>query len=119
LAHGWNKPKGAEELGRWDQFMASQLSYFLTRLSQAQERDGTLLDSTLVLYGSSNSTTHNNNNYPLVLAGGRKLGFQHGQFRKFDAKVPMANLLVTMLQRVGVPRASFADSTGEMSELLS
>ena len=117
LAHGWNKPEGAEELGKWDRFMATQLGYFLGRLASVEEENGTLLDNTIVLYGSSNSQTHNNNNYPLVLAGGGKLGLQHGQFHKFGADVPLSNLFVTMLNSLGVPAESFQDSTGEMTEL--
>ena len=74
LAHGWNKPGGAEALGKWDRFRTEQLAYFLQRLQDTRENEGTLLDHTMVLYGSSNSTTHNNTNYPLVLAGGDKLG---------------------------------------------
>ena len=118
LAHGWNKPAGAEQLGKWDRFMAEQFAYFLTRLSEAQERQGSILDHSVILYGSSNSTTHNNSNYPLVLAGGRQLGLQHGRFLKFGSDVPLANLFVTMLNCVRAERASFADSTGELSQLL-
>ncbi|MCA9173732.1 MAG: DUF1552 domain-containing protein [Planctomycetales bacterium] len=119
LAHGWNKPEGAEQLGRWDRFMAERLGEFLQRLAAAPEQDGSVLDRTLVLYGSSNSQTHNNTNYPLLLAGGSKLGIQHGRYLTFGADVPMANLFVTMLQRLGVERDRFADSTGELSELLT
>lgn len=117
LAHGWNKPDGAEKLGQWDCFMAEQFSYFLDRLSSADEEHGSVLDNSLVLYGSSNSNTHNNNNYPLVLAGGSQLGLQHGRYLKFDADVPLSNLYVTMLNSIGAPTASFADSTGEISVL--
>ena len=119
LAHGWNKPEGAEALGKWDQFMAQQLAYFLNRLATTDDNGQSLLDHSLVIYGSSNSTTHNNTNYPLVLAGGRKLGMQHNRFHKFSEDVPMSNLLLTMLNRVGAEQKSFADSTGEISELLS
>ena len=117
LAHGWNKPEGAEKLGKWDRFMAEQFAYFLSRLASAEEQDGTLLDHSLVLYGSSNSTTHNNTNYPLVLAGGKRLGLRHNQYLKVDEKVPMSNLFMTMLECVEAPQASFADSTGDISEL--
>lgn len=119
LAHGWNKPEGAEKLGRWDRFMAEQFAYFLKRLDSAEEADGTILDHSLVLYGSSNSTTHNNNNYPLVLAGGNQLGLNHGRYLKLDSRVPMSNLFVTMLNRMGVERESFADSSGELTDVLS
>lgn len=119
LAHAWNKPEGAVKLGEWDRFMASQLSYFLDRLALAEEGSGSILDNSLILYGSSNSQTHNNNNYPLVLAGGRQLGLRHGRYLKFAENVPMSNLLHTMLNQLGVDQNSFADSTGELSELLS
>ncbi len=119
LAHGWNKPAGAEQLGKWDRFMAEQFAYFLGRLASAKEQHGSILDNSVVLYGSSNSTTHNNTNYPLVLAGGRELGLRHGRYLKFGSEVPMSNLFVTMLNGIGVERPSFADSTGEMTELLS
>ena len=118
LAHGWNKPEGAEKLGRWDRFMAEQFGYFLSRLASAQEGDGTILDHTVVLYGSSNSQTHNNTNYPLLFAGGSKLGLQHGQYRKYDDKTPLSNVLLTMLQRIGVEQPQFADSTGTMDDLV-
>ena len=117
LAHEWNKPAGAENLGKWDRFMAEQFTYFLNRLNSVQDGDATLLDRSLVLYGSSNSQTHNNHNYPLVLAGGRQLGMRHGQYLKYSEKVPMSNLFVTMLNRLGVDSESFADSTGDITEV--
>ncbi len=118
LAHGAGKKGGREKLGRFDQFLAEQLAYFLKRLAETDEADGTLLDRTMVLYGSSNSRTHQNTNYPLILAGGRKLGIKHGQYLRFGAGTPLANLYVSMLDRLGVPVESFADSRGEMSEIL-
>ena len=117
LAHGWNKPEGAVELGKWDRFMAEQFSYFLNRLSKSQENDGSILDRSVILYGSSNSTTHNNSNYPLVLAGGKELGLKHGRFLKQNSKVPLSNAFVSMLGCLGIEQKSFADSTGEMSVL--
>lgn len=119
LAHGWNKPEGAQKLGEWDRFMASQFGRFLERLASAEEENGTVLDNSVVLYGSSNSNTHNNTNYPLILAGGKQLGLQHGAYRTFGADVPLSNLFVTMLNCVGVPKKSFADSTGALSEVLA
>jgi hypothetical protein len=117
LAHDWDKPEGAENLGRWDRLMAEQFSHFLDRMAAAQEGNGSLLDNTLVLYGSSNSNTHNNNNYPLVLAGGNNLGMLHGRFLKFKDHVPLSNLFVTILDSLGSTVDKFADSKGELSEL--
>jgi hypothetical protein len=119
LAHDWDKPGGSERLGQWDRFMAEQLGYFISRLDSAKEENGSVLDNSVVLYGSSNSVTHDNNNYPLILAGGKELGFKHGRYLRFGAEVPMSNLLVTMLHRAGIECEKFADSTGELRELLS
>ena len=116
LAHGAGKKPDA--LGKFDQFLAEQLAYFLTRLKNTMEGDGTLLDRTMVLYGSSNSKTHNNNNYPLLMAGGRKLGIQHGNFLHYNAQTPFANLFVTLFDRMNLPVEHFADSTGGLNELL-
>lgn len=118
LAHGWNKPEGAEKLGQWDRFMAEQFAVFLDRLAEAEDEHGRILDNTVVLYGSSNSQTHNNTNYPLVVAGGGQLGMRHGQYLRYKDDVPMSNLLLTLLRRVGVSADSFADSTGELAELI-
>jgi hypothetical protein len=117
LAHGWNKPEGAVALGKWDKFMTEQLTYFLQRLKSTQEGDGTLLDRTMVLHGCSNSITHNNNNYPLIFAGGNKLGLQHNHYVKVGSDVPMSNLFVTMLDKMGVEVPVFADSTGELTPI--
>ena len=97
-----------------DLYILSTLTYFLARLQATQEGDGTLLDRTMVLYGSSNSTTHNNSNYPLVFAGGNKLGLRHNQYLRVSNDVPMSNLFVTMLNKMGVNTPSFNDSTGEL-----
>lgn len=120
LAHGARKgEKGAENLGKWDQFLTEQLARFLTRLRETQEGDGNLLDHTMVLYGSSNSYTHNNQNYPLVVAGGGQLGLKHGQYLRYGNDVPMSNLLVTILNRLDTPVEQFVDSTGELAEIIS
>ena len=122
LCHGWNKKDGFEPLGKWDQFLAQRFAEFLTRMRDtpaAPESDASLLDQTTIIYGCSNSSTHNNNNYPLVLAGGKGLGFAHGEYRKFADSVPLNNVYTTMLRRIGVPIQTFGDATGEQRELLS
>lgn len=119
LAHGARKGDGAERLGRFDQFLIRHLTRFLDRLDAMPEGDGTVLDRTVILYGSSNSNTHQNVNYPLLLAGGGKLGLMHGQYLRYDKNTPMTNLLLTMLNRVDVPTKQFVDSTGQLGELLA
>jgi hypothetical protein len=120
LAHGAGKKGGAENLGRFDQFLAENHARFLQSLADSQEGDGSVLDRTLVLYGSSNSRTHNNHNYPLLLAGGRSLGLRHGRYLRYDEKqTRFSNLFLTMLHRLGVNADHFADSTGEFTDILS
>ena len=104
--------------GKYDAFLASQLAYFIDRLQNATEGDSSLLDRTLVLFGSSNSKTHVNRNYPLVLAGGTKLGLKHGRYLKYAESVPLSNLHLTMLHGLGIPAESFSDSTGVLPELI-
>lgn len=117
LAHGAGKKGGPESLGKFDRFLAENLARFLQRLKDTPEGDGNMLDRTLVLYGSSNSRTHQNRNYPLLLAGGRKLGLKHNQFLHFDERTPMSNVFVTMLQALGVETEKFVDSTGPLEGL--
>ena len=118
LAHGARRgDAGAEPLGRWHMFLNEQLAYFLNRLKSTPEDGGSLLDRTIVFYGTSNSQTHVNENYALMLAGGRGLGMKHGRFLQFDAGVPLANLFVTLLDKMDAPAQSFADSAGELTAL--
>jgi len=114
LAHGAGKGKGAEDMGRFDQFLAQQFARFLQKMDAMSEGEDSVLDRTAILFGSSNSNTHRNMNYPLILAGGNKLGFKHGQYLKFGSETPLSNLFVSMLNRVDAPTKSFVDSTGEL-----
>ena len=104
-----------EEWGSYDAWLASQYAYFLKRLSETKDEYGSLLDNTMVLYGSACSSTHNARNYPLVLGGGSNMGLNHGSYTVFEEKeTPMSNLFVSMLNAVGKPTDSFADSTGKL-----
>ena len=120
LAHGANKPEGMRNLGTFDQFLAENHARFLGRMNDTAEGDGSLLDRTIVLYGSSNSRTHSNHNYPLLLAGGRGLGFKHGQFLKYNERdMRLSNLYATVVDRLGIHDQGFGDSTGEMSDVVA
>ena len=89
--------------------------YFLTRLSQMNDGNRTLLDSTTVLFGSGmgDANSHKNSDLPIILAGG---GYRHGEFKKVPSsgpnKVPLCNLFVDIAQRMGVEADSFGTSTG-------
>ena len=117
------KPEVIKEKAQWDAWQLEQYVYFLQRLESVKEGEGTLLDRTATLYGSSNSATHNNRNYPLIAAGGEHMGLKHGRYVNYlkdnpkgDGK-PMCNLLLRMLQAMGLPDKQFGDSQTPISEI--
>lgn len=90
---------------------------FYLAAGQGPDQGGSVLDNSVVLYGSSNSNTHNNSNYPLLLAGGANLGLKHGRYMRLVESVPLSNLLLTMLNCVDVETERFADSTGLLADV--
>ena len=119
--HGMSHKKTEKNFKEWamyDRFLIEQLDYLLQRLTDAKDQHGSLLDNTLVFYGSSNSTYHNARNYPLILAGGKNMGLKHGRFMKFDEdKENLSNLFVSMLNALEVPNEGFADSKGNIDQI--
>lgn len=114
--HGQDAGKLAQ-LGIIEAAHVQAFGDFLTRLKAAQEGDSNLLDHTMILFGSHmHSGGHDNRNLPILLAGG---GFRHGQHLAFnrDDNYPLANLYVSMLQRLGLDVDRFASSTGTMTGL--
>lgn len=95
------------------------LAEFLGKLQATPEEGESLLDRTMVMYGSDlgNGSSHDNHNLPILLAGG---GFKHGQHLAFDQKqnYPLPNLFVSMMQRMGLEVDKFASSTGTMTGLV-
>ena len=105
-----------EDWGRLDRWYAKQFAYFINKMKNTKDIHGSLLDNTLILYGSACSTTHNARNYPLILAGGSKMGVNHGEYTVFDEKQErLSNLYLNMLNRLDVNCESFSDSTGKLS----
>jgi hypothetical protein len=94
------------------------LNDLFTQLKQVKEDGESLLDRTMILYGSNlgNANTHVTTNLPTLFAGG---GFKHGQHLGFDTdrNYPLPNLFVSMLQRLGLDTQKFASSTGTMRGL--
>ena len=117
MSHGKSE-KNYKEWAIYDRFLIEQLDYLLQRLTDAKDEHGSLLDNTLVFYGSANSTYHNARNYPLILAGGKNMGVQHGRYIQFDeSKEKLSNLFVSMLNALEVPTETFADSDGKIDQL--
>ncbi len=115
--HGQNAEKLAQ-LAIIEKEHMGLLRDFLNKLRSTPEDGETLLDRTMVLFGSDigNASSHNNTNVPAVLAGG---GFKHGQHLAFDPShnEPLSNVYVSMLQRMGLPVERFGSSTGTMRGL--
>jgi len=112
ITHHGNRPEVVAELRAKEEAQFAALAAFLAALAATKEEGETLLDRTMVLYGTpmGSANSHSNTNLPVLLAGG---GFKHGQHLAFDKEnnYPLANLYVSMLQRLGIETGEF--STGK------
>lgn len=143
LTHATKEPGGWKNFGIYCRFLSEEYERFLGRLKSTPDGDGngSMLDNTVLLFGSASSAFHLSRNYPLILAGGKNLGFQHGRFLDYGKyaagvnpaggpwlggrepwqkemdyeELPLSNLFVTMLQRFGLDTEQFADSTGPLA----
>jgi hypothetical protein len=116
LSHASDKD-GQLGFAKYDLFLSRQLAHFLSRLTEYKDRDASVLENTIVLYGSGASTTHNPRNLPTLLAGGSRMGLRHGTFWR-NGETRMANLYVSILHALGIEEPSFADSTGTLTSSL-
>ena len=140
LSHETKKPGGWENFGMYCRFISEEFGRFAGRLDSIPEPagEGSMLDHTLLLFGSASSAFHLSLNYPLILAGARKMGFQHGQYLNYAGAgaycggwapgdtepyklksthedLPLSNLYVTIQQKLGVDTDSFGGNTGTLS----
>jgi hypothetical protein len=101
-------------------FHVSLFAYFLEKLKFTKEGNGSLLDHCLYLYGSGmgNPNLHDHVNLPILVAGGGAGKLKGGRHIKYATPTPMANLHLTLLEKVGVRLDAFADSRGKVGELL-
>ena len=145
LSHHNGDPEQLRRLTQTDTFLVDQFSYFLDQLKSHREENGTLLDTTQVLWGSGMAYghSHGNANLPIILAGGKALGYKHGAHVDFnlpkigqynvadamnhyricskpvDDNARLSNLLLTMLQRVEVKVEKFQDSVAPVSQVVA
>jgi hypothetical protein len=115
LTHHRGHPDFIEKVAKINCLHVELFAGFLKRLSATAEGDGTLLDHSVILYGSalSDGNAHSNVNLPLVLAG-RAGGLRGGRHVAVESGTPVANLFLEMLHRIGIETGSFADSTGRV-----
>ncbi|TDI26894.1 MAG: DUF1552 domain-containing protein [Acidobacteria bacterium] len=119
LSHHQDEPAKLERLHKINEYHCQQFAYLVEKLAALPEGDGTMLDHTLLLYGTgiSDSNTHFYDDLPIALVGGTKAGITGGRYVRYPKGTPLANLWVTILEKLGVPVETFGDSTGPLDRL--
>ena len=118
LSHHGNDPEAIANLITLEKYQIQQFAKFLNRMASINDGERSLLDSSIVVFGSGmgDANSHKNSDLPIILAGG---GYKHGEFRKVPSegrsKVPLCNLFVDIAQRMGVETDSFGNSTGRFA----
>lgn len=119
LSHHGGDEEKKSKIAKINHFHATQFAYFIGKLKSIKEGDGTLLDNCMIVYGSGlgDGNRHNHDNLPVVLAGKGGGSIQTGRHLRFEKETPMANLFLSMLDRVGAPTERIGDSTGLLPQL--
>jgi hypothetical protein len=118
-SHHGNDPEKLAKIAKINTFHVSLFAQFLEKLKATPDGDGSLLDNTVYLYGSGlgNSSIHDHENLPILVAGGAACGMKGGRHIRYETGTPLANLHLTLLDRVGVRLDKFADSSGRIEDL--
>jgi hypothetical protein len=119
LSHHANDPAKKEKLVRIQKYHTEVFSKWLTKLASIPDGDGSLLDHSIILYGSnmSNSDRHNQFPLPTAIVGGGCGKLKGGQHLRYPDHTPLANVLLTMLDRAGVSQDKVGDSTAKLAEV--
>jgi len=112
-SHHSDVRENMDRFAQINRYHTGLLAYFLDKLQKTPDGDGTLLDHAMVLYGSgiSDGNRHNHDPLPVLLAGGASGQLQGGRHLRYAKHTTMSNLLVAMLNKLGVDAKSFGDST--------
>ena len=117
LSHHQNRPEQLAEFAKLNEFHVRHVAYFLDKMKNTPDGDGNLLDHSMVLYGSpmGDGSVHNHLRVPLLLAGHANGQLEGNLHVRCADGTPMANVLLTMLRKLGVDMERFSDSTGEVA----
>jgi hypothetical protein len=118
LTHHRGDPEKIAKISKINRFHMEQFAYFIGKLASIQDGDGTLLDHSMVLYGSgiSDGNRHLHHNLPVLMVG-RGGGIRPARHVRFPQETPMTNLYLTMLDRMGLHPETIGDSNGELQHL--
>ncbi len=119
LTHHGNNPEKIAKVAKINAFHVSLFAGFLEKMAATPDGTGSLLDHSLYLYGSGmgNPNVHDHTNLPIVVAGGRGIGMRGGRHIQSSEPTPLANLHLTLLDKVGIHLDRFGDSTGKLDAL--
>ncbi len=119
ISHHRNEDSKVKDLQKIDQYLVEQFGYFLEKLRSIKEGDGTLLDNSMIVYGSGlgDGNRHNHAELPILLAGRGGGTIKTGRHIKMSGETPLNNLLVSMMDRVGAKVDTFGDSNGRLKVL--
>jgi hypothetical protein len=118
-SHHGNDPEKVAKIAKINTHHVSLFADFLRRMKATPDGDGSLLDHSVYLYGSGmgNPSLHDHENLPIVVAGGAATGLRGGRHIRYEKGTNLANLHLTLLDRVGIHLDSFVDSTGKVEDL--
>jgi len=118
-SHHGNDPVKIEKIAQIATYHLEFFAKFLEKLKATPDGDGSLLDNTIYLYGSGmgNPSLHDHVNLPILVAGGASTGLRGGRHIKYEKGTPLANLHLSLLDRVGVHLDSLGDSDGKVEQL--
>jgi hypothetical protein len=119
LSHHRNDEVIMGKIQKIDRFLAEQFAYFLKRLRETEDGTGSLLDNSMVLYGSglSDGNRHDHADLPIVLAGKGRGSIAPGRHIKTDGEVPLNNLFLSLLDRMDAGIESIGDSSGRFTQI--
>jgi hypothetical protein len=119
ISHHQNDPVRLAKLAKINAYHVTLFASFLNKLRSTPDGDGSLLDHAMIIYGAgmSDSNAHDPKNLPILLAGGGAGRLNGGSHVRFPKDTPLANLHVTLLDKLGVHVEKLGDSAGELSEL--
>src|SRR5690606_41062022 len=115
LSHHSNEADSVEKLARIDRYLVEQYAYFLEKLDAVQDGEGSLLDNSMILYGSAlgDGNRHTHHDLPIVLAGGAGGHITTGRRLQYPTDTPMGNLFLNMLDIMGTPAEAIGDRSEE------